>query len=749
MKSFPDSYIFKVHLEACEEGFSGLSTVVFIARKNISAREITQSLSDSILNEGMTDSVIFIGMGYALDVLRELKGGKWRISAGLSILRIPELLKFLYFSKDGDLLEFGSEKILLNVKLVEAIRRQGLTEIMRKRKGIIKTPDTYHFIKPSKKHSDHFIRVAECISCSQEVDFISCWLLKPIAEITNLRKIYCDTGSIIAVVSRALHLRDLFGSNTEGETPIIESFGSYEKLDEYPFQITNQHMCVISATTSENLAELLVSNTGIDGHSLYTLFALAMLKNSSRVFCDLRKDETHNPNGYSLLESDTAKECRHCKRGSIAIKISGDSFIPAPPNVEVYTIKESDAPIWLSDFINKTAGKSIIKCFWQPEDHETEDIYIDIETYLKDPEVESNFNDFLSKRIPLKTKYILHTGSKDDVKMAKLVQDFIFMQNGVKVSINNQSDISTLDITNNAHVLVVAAAVSTGSRLLSMARSLRGKILTWSSIIGISRMSSLLRLEDIRKNLEKEKNAGKQSISFFKTITLSDLTTNIPSSFNEEFNLLKHITSSHQLNNYGFSKTELSLLNQRLKLLSEQNISIKPESDFLYPSCSGGRLSLRNGYVFIDNKPNGLEISHSDVYFTIAAVLHNLRHGKEPKLYKAVNCKMLVAAKNFDRFNDGVIQACILRASHPLEIDYEFADDESKTMLEILRSLITTKDKDHGEALPEFLLSIALKRLRLSTADNQKLVDLLSNNPATPDSLLNAMYLTVLFKLKS
>ncbi|WP_374542306.1 hypothetical protein, partial [Flavobacterium sp.] len=67
---------------------------------------------------------------------------------------------------------------------------------------------------------------------------------------------------------------------------------------------------------------------------------------------------------------------------------------------------------------------------------------------------------------------------------------------------------------------------------------------------------------------------------------------------------------------------------------------------------------------------------------------------------------------NFIRFNDGIIQTCLLRASKSEELDYSLSDDASLQMKSILGDMIIHINDDHAEALNEFFYAIAIRKLK-------------------------------------
>jgi hypothetical protein len=73
----------------------------------------------------------------------------------------------------------------------------------------------------------------------------------------------------------------------------------------------------------------------------------------------------------------------------------------------------------------------------------------------------------------------------------------------------------------------------------------------------------------------------------------------------------------------------------------------------------------------------------------------------------------LICPETFTRFNDGVIQAAFLRAAYPAELNYSVCQEMSHDMERLLLKWLHYSDQPAGAAAGEFLLAIAIGKLRL------------------------------------
>jgi hypothetical protein len=100
-----------------------------------------------------------------------------------------------------------------------------------------------------------------------------------------------------------------------------------------------------------------------------------------------------------------------------------------------------------------------------------------------------------------------------------------------------------------------------------------------------------------------------------------------------------------------------------------------------------------------------------------------MRNYKINGLFQTNFVKNLIDPFIFNRYNDGVIQASILRAAKSNELNYSLSFDQSNDMLTLIRTFINNKEQQQGEAIFEFLYSLAIGKLRLHKEHYKLLLD--------------------------
>ncbi|HZV06028.1 MAG TPA: hypothetical protein VE999_13200 [Gemmataceae bacterium] len=76
-----------------------------------------------------------------------------------------------------------------------------------------------------------------------------------------------------------------------------------------------------------------------------------------------------------------------------------------------------------------------------------------------------------------------------------------------------------------------------------------------------------------------------------------------------------------------------------------------------------------------------------------------------------------MAPGNFGRFNDDIIQASILRAAYPFEMNFGDVAAESRELGRLIRRIVDASRTARGGAAAEFLIAMATGRLRLRKED--------------------------------
>lgn len=603
-----------------------------------------------------------------------------------------------------------------NIGLGEIVRR-GVTAIFRERGGFVESTASYHFLNPSGRHTSRFIRLSNLLVCHSEISFIALAMLGAIPKDAHL--VYVDTPSLFAVVAAMNVHRMLLDS----KLPLLlaDSFRSYEEVDTYAFAELANATAIISASSSGTLAKR-VAARGLDASKIVHVLYLGKLIPGVHFAVDLRSDPLKNPDGLKAERTtyDDTGVCELCQNHSTAITLRGDQFDIAPPQPKALTIKVTHAPKGLAQTMTRLAGSG---CFHVSASNDRQ-ISIDANALLAAPKFDQRLAYFVDRNIP-PVRHVLLASAEARAFATRVVKIA-----GVTPVLHERDDLDALETALKADrsgaLLVVSPTIGSGRVLLDISRDLRPFCSDRPIIylVGFARTVSDAAIDALRRDLEMTKGQVPHSLAIVEHIDLPG--PDFANSWARELTFL---------NLQGGSSLSLALAARRDRLAA----SSQPMLDELFlANENGARLALRLGFAFwhegLPSKPH----TQSDVFVTVAAVLQNLRNvdrGEGEALVTNWFQQTLLSPGNFGRYNDGIIQASILRAARPSELDFAGDAALSREAGRIIRRIVVDPMRARGEAAAEFLVAIGSGRLKLDRSDLDIVLDLIPGAPPIVEEL--------------
>jgi hypothetical protein len=568
---------------------------------------------------------------------------------------------------------------------------------------------------------------------SPEIFFIAFALLPHFDE-EKYSRIYCDTSSINSIAFALFDLKNSF-------LPIkhkvsIESFSSYEGLYKNPQQYTKDSFLLISASTSTNIIKYILDlQSTIDRDNIIVLYFLAGQADfgnvKDQVLCNLTRSE-RNPNGIPFYQTFSESNCELCKSGSYAVPVSGDVFLLEAPKINKILLAKTDRDNNLSKFVwqfksfNKES--TILKVHYKERTQNKYEIYIDFEQIVKNivetqncKEYKTKLHDYIHQYIPGNTKYILYLMDKGSEKFANYIYEYIKpLYNDTSLPILlDQDHIDNINLEDTGTVLIAGSCISNGKNLLYISRALRKfDKLRIVYFIGIVRTSSKEYMTILKNNLSMGRY-GAETHSFYAVETMYCSNNSKSSPWMKELDFLKGIINFIQDKLPTYNNSLLYFENRKSFINTGAGDEYRGLSvDLFFPRLTtnpNDPLGLRKGFAFWDFMDYEKHIVQSDTYFTISSILNSLRNSENTgrHLKQAVYVRNILDPANFNRFNDGIIQASLLRAAQSDELSYDMNSDTSQEMYNILETIIIYHKQQQGEALMEFLYAIAIKKLTL------------------------------------
>jgi hypothetical protein len=586
---------------------------------------------------------------------------------------------------------------------VRGLIKNGFADYLIRARPIILRSRDSRFSKPSGRTSDYFIHAANAVSDSRDVEFMSLFIL-PLLEGRTTR-VYVDTVVISPIVYSALLLRTRLHPKDGPVSPTIESYHSYEGLRKGFRLQTTLSRVLVSASTSGGMREELVKRFNFPAGNICTLFG---------------------PRGSSVesifsLPIDIGSAITPASRATHLV-LGGEMFWPEsqPPPLMDVTLR--DRPAWLTHFGELYFGTKAIRCHFSNAAHTSskDAVYIAIERAWRLQQFRRAADEFFVKILPLKVGLIVWSQDVASREIARDICDRYYRSRPLLFSEDSlsSSKASTMAVPSGTIALVIGSVVASGRSFLKISQGLRDvrhlSGITYVSLL--NRFSSTSREKYITANLLQGSCPAEYLWHTWIKIQMPDCSDVDALSFEQEKRFLQERQSS-------FSTSTFWRKRQQAYIDAVAFVTGGFYEDIFLPTFDGKQLRLRNGFALYRQRNGDRRLSHSEVFSIATAYLYEERKraydtGTSPSPISG----MLVDPSVFTRFNDGVLHAAMLRACHPSELDYSTRQTESADLRNLLIGYLKAPRKKLGEASGEFLLALAMRRIRLCIDDYEVLV---------------------------
>lgn len=681
---------------------------------------INDSLRDFFAVNPIYDSLLIITnnkVDISDDLIDNLKNPKSFGFLKLQVLKYDEkgtVDPFEHFDK-------RLRKTLTGSTFLKNIKQAGIGKIFSESNPILLSDGTFHYVHPSGKHSDFFLRASNMLMSDSEILFMAFWMLSFVSEKTP--EIVCDTSSIIPLAQAILILKGATGCLNQSIP--YKSFGSYSRFRNYDFQ--ENSLILISATNSGDLEKELLNKCATKNVEIVTILnnceshedAGISLYNSHSEFKKITNEVSQYPNDST---------CELCQKGSIPVTVHGDQFIPSRLTVRTILINKSHLPRWINE--KKGAFKTLIrneaiKVFGGDNPNKKRELYLDLDSIYKQIEGDQDeylfhrYKDFLDNDLPMQIEKIIYLDDPASKTLAENISLYYNDNRGKPLDFIDDSQQNLRNLSEiKSTLLVVGSCVSSGKRLLKISREVRNKTKDAAIMyfVPILRARNSQEVKILESNLtyrdnHKKANRFKWILEFY----IPDHHTGhyvdvIRPSWADEIAFLESKV-------HGLVKDQAEFVHERYYSIMDSDGLVN--NLFLENPFNSMPLELRNNFALYDfltvKGDNG---NQAEVYFIISSLLHQLRH---PQLVNGVldyqNCliqhehiRTILSTDCFTRYNDGIIQASFLRASKPVELDYTSDPASCDQMYDILMNMLIDEE---SEAILEFLYAIAIGKLRL------------------------------------
>lgn len=733
-------------------GSEALVLSVYVFQTDIAESHFDSALARELANGAVYDSINFVGFSENLSQVE-----KWLDSGGSVHERLthgaknfPQCMGFISF--DESLGEYTTKNS--KGEVVDACglrcgneRRQILARLFVERGGKMKAPHGFHYSKPSGKHADTFLRASNVLEHFAATPVLTFWLIRH-AWHMQVDHILVDTSGISSVAYALA--REIGVRKKMKNFPMVASHESYGGLAELVIRNPSNTLLLISATTSGGLKRELLTKRALDDQ-IVTLFCLSEKPDElGKVLCDLSRDKL-NQNGFDPINSASEDNCDLCKNHSYPIQLNGDQFVFEPPVIQEVAASLEDFPIELREKVDRFAGIGLFRVHRNVCDRLAE-VSFDVGklfersdniSYQPTRKAVADFQDRWKREIlrgaPLNLRHVIYTEYPYSKELAEAALKHLkVVSEDLALDPVNGRELRRLAKKDEASALVISACIDDARELMGISLTLRniqprGNV---AYVTPVFKSASDAERKRIKSNLTFGENKA-NTFSLFSLLDISLPASVEKDSWSRELDFLREFEG-------WLDKEELEhpqFLDARIELLL--NASKDGMADQLYwPDKDGGELRVRSDFTLLNADGGCRPLSQSDIYVAISCFLWALRNGvpKKPKLAYGPYARAVLQPETFQRFNDGVIQAAILRAARGRELAYSNCEKEiSFRMRNVILELM--EPQGNGESLPEFVLAIGLRQLTLHPEHEQCVLEEIFRNGVHPNAALLARYI--------
>lgn len=630
------------------------------------------------------------------------------------------------YNIDGDIINSKNKKI--SQKLYSLLSESVCSYFLVKYDSILKAGVESYFLLPSGVRATHFIRIANLFKESQDINILAIFLLPYLKGKPEI--IYADTPTIFPLIYSCILYKNL--NSQEIYNPRIKFYSSNNLLRD---QVENigKSLFIVSTSINGSLPKSL-NNIGVDWSKIIVLFGFD--KDDKHSYSIMNRQMSKVILGSEFVSKPPKEFAKEFPNRTFAIKFENEQFIPSPPTVSNFKIILKDAPENLSDLMHNYLKYDFITCYKGTNSlGKTRDIYIDVSKLFLNLEEDVDLNHFEKKtkhliinNLPINIKQIIYVDEAESKYIANKIKEYYKVKHNLDVeSVHYKSIQLEQGLTKPSCYLVCSSCISNGKKISEVSRKLRTQ--EHSQIIyfnGFVRCVDKNAYSNLMSNIKYGKYNDFATYSF---ITIDTILLPNEDSDSISWELEKTLINE-LLQGFDVFKTKDLITDSTLNFFQKRydalNSNVGLVNNVFLNKLDDTKLLLNKNFAFFkftDWKPE--DIQQSKVYFSILSVLHNFRLKK--KIKQTIYERYILDPENFNRYNDGIIQASLLRACSKKELNYEVdAKSSSKMANVILSSIADIANKD--TAPYEFLMAICIGKLSLVKGDLINIYDKHNNN---------------------
>ena len=594
---------------------------------------------------------------------------------------------------------------------LKGLAARTVTKIFDDTKTILHAPHGYVFRKPSSREEDIFVRAGNMLREPSSLPVFNYLLLSRLPKECGL--IYIDSFTILSFALGLQSLVDHF-RRADPNLPAlaIENIHSYEISPDFRIPNEANYFILISASTSGEFARKLVDEKQADPDRIVHLLGVGGPSSEFQDTCIYFRGRQPRVSPNSTARHEDA-----------LIEIGTEEFLVAqgPP---------SPVPI-TRDHVHSDGARELHKPFYgtalkfHEADLPTHGSYSTFSISVKPSEAESSpirawAHDHLLHQLPASVHTLVHIDDRMSAQIASWLREALGGHLVVK-SLPELKDSTCSGCSGSGSVVVVAHHDPglEGFREANIAlRSTNG--VHRHFVIGYAFPSSLAEHRRLKADLRMVPGGPQYGWSEYLVLPVG------AAPLHES--LVPH---SAIFGDQAIDSSRAVLGDQLADALIEwETRSSIPRNGLFLPRTDGTPLVLRHGSVFFSDTP-AAGISQIPVYAMVSAAMQAARESDPrsvenkpssvPRFDNNPFVRTVLDPSMFARFNDGILQASLLRSSHRSELDYSASQELSHQFTSVCQSVLVSHDQSVGDSALEFVYALATGKISLRSADRSRL----------------------------
>lgn len=624
----------------------------------------------------------------------------------------------------------------------------------------VPAPGGFYFEKLSGRYSSHFMRCEALLQSTLHIELLALtllpqfseWLARTDRQRSREVMIYIDTMSIWPLAEKLCQLRGPMAES--GDYYRIESFQSYEGLKDWN-PVPGPAFVILSASTSGSLAGAVMERLKRSVSHILTVLSLEELPEAAPggaqqgdiTVCFRVPRVLSGAASLDGLRPTFEPAVSPLPLGCEAIRLFGERFLAQNARPKLVRLAHASLDAKAKQNLARWATDNAVvaarrrqdgKSFWS--------VSFDLtqlhRTYAEGED--SVLKSWLQNYAPpgeiaiiYPSAYGAETISVTDAAkaLADKVQSLMLESRpGAEIPVLESKELNSSacqekHALHRRGVIVVAPVIAGGFAFKQISAQLRrlqpkGPRLFLSFVALTDTLAQFKILEnDLTLN-------GDDSVYRFRCKESYPIgRLGVAAQWDQDLTVLRELLDVHRQACEPVNKALTARLNA---LVGEDGL---PTVHTFLPTLRGTPLNLTTGFaMWAGSETISGEDKGAAVLLTIAALLEAARDARttgngETALKTGLFQQALIDPEMFTRYNDGVIQAALLRAAYPAELNYAMSRQASADMTNLLVKWLELAGEPAGEATAEFLFALYTGKLRLQPDDLQRVMSATSDLP--------------------